>query len=187
MAGILEARAGVSCLIILPPTMRSAPVFARLLRQFGKRNLVEPLDAFGTIANLPSDAPEHVVFEAIVRRGPSSARAFWKFLRDLPSGVGASSPAVFLIGCDLLVVAPDDTLARWDGWLKTLYRMALESEPAKVGDGSSFKYRDSFLSLVYEEMDKFLTDRIRFWLKESGAQEDRDWIARVGERAVETL
>jgi hypothetical protein len=97
--------------------------------------------------------------------------------------VNAPTVASFVIGHDPLVPRGQADLDRWDQWLGRLYQLSMEREPAKPGDGSSIKYRETFLKLVYDELDVFLSPRIRFWLKQSGAKEDFRYIERFGRLA----
>jgi hypothetical protein len=166
--------------------MRGRVKFMELLRQYGMSELVDPLEVFGKIANLPEDATEHVVHQAVTYAGSRSAAAFWRFLRDLPGAVGASSPAEFVVGYEPLVESEDEALEQWDSWLGVFYQMAMESVPPNQGDGSSIKVRDRFLTLIYDELDSFLFPRIRFWLKEQKAKEDTEYVGRRG-RVVEEL
>jgi hypothetical protein len=129
---------------------------------------------------MPEDTPEHLVFQAVLAYGPLAARALWEFLRKLPEGVGAPSTAEFLVGHEGSIGTPDKTLDTWNGWLRTFYEMVIAREPAKMGDGSSIKYRAKLLDLVFGELDPFLSPRIRFWLTESAAEEDREYVMRHG-------
>jgi|ERR1700694_783205 len=160
--------------------MRGELEFYRLLRQYGNRELVEPLGIFGRIANEAEDAPEHVVLVDVTQYGPASARAFWKFLLDLPAAMKAPTTAAFVIGHEPLVPCGHADLDKWDQWLDRLYQMSMERVPAKPGDGSSIKYREEFLKLIYDELNPFLIPRISFWLKESGVKEDLNWIEGHG-------
>jgi hypothetical protein len=154
--------------------------FMELLRQFGKGDLIDPLEVFGKIANLPEDATENLAYPPVIKYGPISARAFWQFLRDLPKAIGADDATTFVLGYEPLVESDDEDQKNWDRWRATFYQMAMDPEPAKQGDGSSLKYRERFLKLIYDELDPFLFPRLRFWLKQSGAQEDKGHVERRG-------
>jgi hypothetical protein len=156
--------------------MRGELEFVHLLRQHGKTEATTPLAAFARIANLPDEADEHVVAEAVLRSGPEVARAFWRVLQDLPAAVNDPTVASFVIGHDPLVPRRQVDLDRWDQWLDRLYQLSMEREPAKPRDGSSIKYREAFVRLVYDELSAFLSPRIRFWLIQSGAKEDLSYI-----------
>jgi hypothetical protein len=160
--------------------VRGGLQFVKLLRQYGKAGLVEPVGHLSSLANMPEDTPEHLVYQAVLAYGPAVGRAMWAFLRSLPAGVGAASTAEFLVGHQPLTATPDRTMLMWDAWIKMFYEMAMVQEPAKPGDGSSIKYRQQLLDVVFGELDPFLSARIRFWLKESGAEEDQGYVTRYG-------
>jgi hypothetical protein len=103
----------------------------------------------------------------------------------LPGAFGAS-PAEFVVEYEPLLEGEETDLEQWDTWLGVFYEMALETQPPKQGDGSSLKIRDRFLKLIYDELDPFLFPCIRFWLKETKAQEDTAYISRRG-RVVDEL
>src|SRR6266568_6527314 len=113
--------------------MRGPLQFVNLLRQYGKAELTAPLGAFARIADLPEDAPEHVVYQQVVRFAAEAARAFWRFLQDLPAAVNAPATASFVIGHVPLMPRAHADLERWDQWLERLYAMAMEREPVKAG------------------------------------------------------
>lgn len=108
--------------------------------------------------------------------GPEIAHAFWKFVRELPEKLGAGGPAEFNLGAKPvgpLQTPAKEALQQWDGWLHSLFVMALGIGNVKPGDGSSVKFRADLIRMVYEELDPWLTPRIEFWLKETGVEERR--------------
>lgn len=142
-----------------------------MLRQYGKQKLAEPLDQVQQITSL----------DVAPGTGPKAAPTLWRFLRSLPSDMGVTTDDFVLGYKPLASPNADSVQAKWDRWLATLYDMALAPVVDKQADDAWWaKYREGIVTLIYDELDSFLIDRLHFWFEETKTPLDRDYAMRHG-------